>query len=249
MADIKQITDMLRGSQAKTAGETQAAKAQNENPTMDRSNQLQEIEMSTDQNEQLLLNGKFEGDPGQSLEGDIGLDLDTIRLPQDFGASGGVKKLVTTVPLRKPNKSLFIRTHASFRMDVSLLKYGNENDLYLVMPGMISELGEFPKAHRVVLATDRTNTPFIWPLTLPDPDHPNMWHTSAMEADVVAQSQWIRVESNKNLGAYEIFVAQGQLSAPTWPEMPWNQLVSIAFKQKIIDSPDHVVAQKLRGEV
>jgi hypothetical protein len=46
-----------------------------------------------------------------------------------------------------------------------------------------------------------------------------------------------------------MFVAQGQLSEPIWPDVPWNQLVSIAFKQKIIDSPDHVVAQKLRGEL
>lgn len=70
-----------------------------------------------------------------------------------------------------------------------------------------------------------------------------------MEADVVAQKQWIRVEANKNLGAYDIFVAQGQLSAPNWPDMPWNHLVSIAFKQKIIDSSEHVVVQKLRGEL
>ena len=30
-------------------------------------------------------------------------------------------------------------------MDVSLLKYGTENDLYLVMPSMIAELEELPK--------------------------------------------------------------------------------------------------------
>ena len=59
------------------------------------------------------------GNTEKSPEGDIDFDLDAIRLPQDFGASSGVKKLLTTVPVRKPNKSLFIRTHAEFRMDVS----------------------------------------------------------------------------------------------------------------------------------
>ena len=180
------------------------------------------------------------GNTEKSPEGDIDFDLDAIRLPQDFGVSSGVKKLLTTVPVRKPNKSLFIRTHAEFRMDVSLLKYGTENDLYLVMPSMIAELEELPKPHRLVLAIDRTNTPFIWPLAHPDPDHPLLWHSSAMEADVEAQARWIRVGADKNLGAYVMSVAQGQLSEPVWPDVPWNQLVSIAFKQKIIDSPDHV---------
>ena len=70
-----------------------------------------------------------------------------------------------------------------------------------------------------------------------------------MEADVEAQASWIRIEANKNSGAYVMFAAQGQLSEPIWPDVPWNQLVSIAFKQKITDSPDHLIAQKLRGEL
>ena len=248
MDPVKQITEMLRDNQSQVREATPQVKTTLENLTADQSPFSQEKVMSQEQNSKQLIETPA-GNTEKSPEGDIDFDLDAIRLPQDFGASSGVKKLLTTVPVRKPNKSLFIRTHAEFRMDVSLLKYGTENDLYLVMPGMIAELEELPKPHRLVLAIDRTNTPFIWPLAHPDPEHPLHWHSSAMEADVEARARWIRIEANKNLGAYVMFVAQGQLSEPIWPDVPWNQLVSIAFKQKIIDSPDHVVAQRLRGEL
>ena len=65
-----------------------------------------------------------------------------------------------------------------------------------------------------------------------------------MEADVFARESWVRMQSNQSLGAYEIFQAQGQLSEPAWPE-----LVKKAFRKKIIDAADHVVLEKLRGEL
>jgi hypothetical protein len=34
-----------------------------------------------------------------------------LRLPQGFAAATGVKKLLTTVPVRKPIKESFVRTH------------------------------------------------------------------------------------------------------------------------------------------
>ena len=51
-------------------------------------------------------------------------DLDAIRLSQNFGESSSIKKLLTTVPVRKPNRTQFFRTHPDHRLDVMLLKYG-----------------------------------------------------------------------------------------------------------------------------
>ena len=38
-------------------------------------------------------------------------DLSKLRLTQDFVETGGVKKLLTTVPVRKPAPQDFIRVH------------------------------------------------------------------------------------------------------------------------------------------
>ena len=42
---------------------------------------------------------------------DNSFDLDKLRIPQDFQATAGVKKVLTVVPVRKPNRQDFIRVH------------------------------------------------------------------------------------------------------------------------------------------
>ena len=176
-------------------------------------------------------------------------DLDAIRLSQNFGESSGIKKLLTTVPVRKPNRTQFFRTHPDHRLDVMLLKYGETDDPYIVMPQLRAKVEHLAKPYRLVLTVDRGGTVFIWPLAIPDEERPLDWHSSAMEADAFARESWVRIQSNRSLGAYEICEAQGQLSEPTWPEENWPELVKVAFRRKIIDASDHVVLRKLRGEL
>ena len=185
----------------------------------------------------------------QLTEGPEEFDLDAIRLSQNFGESSGIKKLLTTVPVRKPNRTQFFRTHPDHRLDVMLLKYGETDDPYIVMPQLRAEVEHLAKPYRLVLTVDRGGTVFIWPLAILDEERPLDWHSSAMEADAVASESWVRIKSNQALGAYEIFEAQGQLSEPTWPEETWRELVKVAFQRKIIDASDHVVLRKLRGEL
>ena len=40
-----------------------------------------------------------------------GFDLEALRVSQDFVKDSGVKKLLTTVPVRKPNRQDFVREH------------------------------------------------------------------------------------------------------------------------------------------
>ena len=51
-----------------------------------------------------------------------------------------------------------------------------------------------------------------------------------------------------DLGAYEIFAAIGTIPDPVWPESPFNELLRIAFRDRIIDDPEHPVVKRLRGQ-
>jgi hypothetical protein len=51
------------------------------------------------------------------------------------------------------------------------------------------------------------------------------------------------------LGAYDVFQAQGHLSEPEWPQLPFGELLRIAFRDRYISTPDHPVLRRLRGEV
>jgi hypothetical protein len=54
-----------------------------------------------------------------------------------------------------------------------------------------------------------------------------------------------------NLGANEIFEAsdQNKMPEPEWPELGFWELIKIAFRDHLVDSIDHPVVKRLRGQV
>lgn len=51
-------------------------------------------------------------------------------------------------------------------------------------------------------------------------------------------------------GGYLMQVALGPLPEPEWPtDQSFKDIVKIAFRSYYIDSPDHVVLRRLRGEI
>ena len=85
---------------------------------------------------------------------------------------------------------------------------------------------------------------------MPGPDGKiDAWGRTALEAAKLAQEGWVRVTANMSLGAYEVFKATGDIPEPEWPETPFRELLRVSFKDKLIDTLDHPVLRKLRGEV
>jgi hypothetical protein len=74
------------------------------------------------------------------------------------------------------------------------------------------------------------------------------WNRSALEAAQVAMKKWVRVQSNRSLGAYEIYEAAAPWGDPEWPDVQFKDLLKIAFKDRLIDTADHPVLKRLRGE-
>lgn len=175
-------------------------------------------------------------------------DFSRFRLSQNFGSVSGVRKKLTTVPVRKPNKTQFVRGHPANKLDTMLLKYGdNGEDLYLVDPDAIQEVEDLAKPYRLAQAIDRQNNVFIWPFAIPDDTRPLNWHLSALEAAGNAELEWTRMQANMSLVACDIFAAEEIMDEPKWPELSMNELLEIALKNKIIDRPDHLVLLQLRG--
>jgi hypothetical protein len=60
-------------------------------------------------------------------------------------------------------------------------------------------------------------------------------------------TKWVRMKANMALGAYELFLAESKIPDPTWPDLPFSELYRIAFKDRLINVPDHPVIRRLRG--
>jgi hypothetical protein len=181
-------------------------------------------------------------------------DPAALRLSQDFAAGLGVKKALLTVPARKPERTWFVRVHPSedYRLQTAALELKDERELYLVAPALWPELStEVALSPRALFtAINRQGNLFLWTLRLPGADGKfDDWGRSALEAAQMAQEHWVRVTSNTNLGAYEVYQATGDLPEPVWPEEPFGKLLEVAFKGRYIDSLDHPVLRRLRGEV
>lgn len=181
-------------------------------------------------------------------------DPETLRLSQDFGENFGVKKLTTTVPVRKPTKESFVRTHAdeSYRLETRILELKDERENYLVDPSLWGHLsGESTFGPRLLQTSmTRQGVLFLWPIRLPGIDGKvDSWNQSAMEAAALAQGKWIRLSANMQLGGYDVFQATGVLPDPEWPALTLGEILRLAFKDHRIDSIDHPVLRKLRGEI
>jgi hypothetical protein len=179
-------------------------------------------------------------------------DPEALRLSQDFAALADVKPILATVPVRKPNKQDYVRVHPSeaYQLTTALLELKDERENYLVAPDLRHELfGELVPV-TIFTAITRQGVVFLWSCRLPDETgRSNPWHDSALEAAERAKNKWTRIAADMSLGAYRIWEASGELPEPEWPEQSLRDLLAIAFKGRYIDTHDHAVLKRLRGEV
>jgi hypothetical protein len=177
-------------------------------------------------------------------------DLSNLRLSQSFIETARVKKLCTTVPVRKPNPQDWVRVHpgSEYRDNFAVIELKDEREEYVVATPLIPELiGEL--VNKTLYTTiNRQGVLFLWPVRLPDPDGRQLdWHRSAREAAETAMKRWVRFKANKSLGAYDIFETEVCHSDPVWPELSFQEIIRIAFRDRLITSMDHPVIKRLRG--
>jgi hypothetical protein len=73
------------------------------------------------------------------------------------------------------------------------------------------------------------------------------WHRSAIAAASLAERQWIRIRANQPNGAYDIYAAEAAIPDPEWPPVPFQELLRIAFKDRLVNTLEHAVIKRLRG--
>lgn len=183
-------------------------------------------------------------------------DPAALRVEMDL-ESLGVKKLLTTVKVMRPAPTWFVRVHPDpdYSVPAWLLDLKDEQDgVYFVDSRIVPTLaGESAlKRKQLFTAITRNGDPFLWPVNLPGDDgRLDDWSRSAQEAAIEARKHWLRLQSNRKAGYYDCWIApdNAQIPEPKWPDLTLRELLKIAFRDRLIDSYDHVVLRKLRGEL
>ena len=199
-----------------------------------------------------------DGNRSAGLRSDPFADLAGLRLGQDFVSELGLAKPIALIPVKKPSKTAFIRVHPdeAFRLQTAVIELRDEGEVYLVAkplwPHLANESAFMPKLILLYIARPG-DVVGLWVVRLPGADgRIDPYNQSALTiALTVATKSWTRVTANKHLGAYDCVVAPAGPSwgEPLWPNLTFQEILRIAFKDKIIESLDHPVLKRLRGEM
>jgi hypothetical protein len=195
-----------------------------------------------------------EGAPAAEAAALDPFDPARLRLPQDHAVASGVKKALTTVRVRKPDKSWFVRAHPDpqYRLQTYVLELKEDREVYLVAPALWQKLAAEPtfKPKLFVTAINRQGDLFLWDISLPRSDGKrDDWSRSSLDAAERATKRWVRVVANMSNGAYDLYEASAQLSEPEWPDTPFKEILRLGFRDYYIGSLDHPKVRQLRGEV
>ena len=154
--------------------------------------------------------------------------------------------------VRRPGGHTFVRVHPSsdYRFPVDLIEVPDEEESYLISSNEVSAaLDEVRKPCMLYTAITRQGNVFLWPVKLPRSGKKLVaWHTSATEAAEKGMKDWVRVNADMELGAYKITVARGAIPEPEWPNLTFEELLEIAFRDRIVSSLSHPLVPRYLGD-
>jgi hypothetical protein len=167
-------------------------------------------------------------------------DPAALRISGDAEIS--TEKVLTAVPVRKPKKDEFFVERES---DL-------DRQVYVVVPSCADALPEVIRRSRLFTCISRRGTMFLWPARLPSESGSGSgqrWAETALKIAEQAESLWVRMWGDLDLGGYAMIRAKGNLAEPKWPDKTFAELLRIAFESRIVDRPDHDLIRELNGEL
>jgi hypothetical protein len=158
------------------------------------------------------------------------------------------REIVSSIPVRKPKNNEFVRVSPDNSLTTIVFEDKNEGETYFVAPEIRPLMIAGAATKMLVLAVNQTGAPFIWPVPIDDEfSRKNSWNESARAAYHQAKTQWVKVVGDRGAGHYRIYIAEGELPPPRWPDKPFAELLAIAFNNRKIDREDHPIIKAMRG--
>ena len=158
-------------------------------------------------------------------------------------------KMTLTASAGKPNRGTYFRVNPDphFSMISSGLK-ADDGSLYLVTDIVRDALRDEVTYYQLHTTMTRAGGLGIWHISMPGTaGRMTDWTRSALEAANMAMKDWIRIRANMSIGAYEVHRLLVTIPEPEWPDLTYEEILNLAFKDRIITSIDHPLVRQLRG--
>jgi hypothetical protein len=194
--------------------------------------------------------GTVETDP--RVDQALGIFSDLARLEVSPTAMIAAEEILSCIPVRKPKNNEFVRVSPD-HPPLTTVIYADkeEGEFYFVIPGMRAQLIAGVTIKTLVLTVNQMGAPFIWPVpaTGDESSRKDTWNESHRAAYQQAKSKWTKMVADRVTKMYRLYLAAGELPAPKFPDKPWNELLALAFNNRMIDNPEHPVVKAMRGYI
>jgi len=173
-------------------------------------------------------------------------DLDALRIVDPANLAGDIEHL-TYIAVRKPKRDEYFRTSPEPALSLVTAVWTDEEtrEVHLVAPAARGAMAESCRAVWLILCQSRAGTNFLWPVTADS--RARGWAESARGAAILGQRRWVKIRGDLAGGAYVVLEAANQSGEPNWPDLPLTELLKLAFRDRVIDTPDHAVVRRLQG--
>ena len=113
----------------------------------------------------------------------------------------------------------------------------------------LSNMLERSRDRQLRLAVTVQGAVFLWETAMRGEEtNSNQWILSAWNAQDTALDKWIRVVANRQSASYDVMSSESDLGEPVYPEEQFEEILRVAFRGKVIETRDHLILKKLRGE-
>jgi len=224
-------------------------------PSSPNSEPVNRMEASEPAREPDQINSLFEGAPKVASVPKMPSPEELWVDPEKLATGTTVKKIITVIPLRRPEVHEFFRIHPDpvWERPLVLLenKLENQNAIYVVAPGLVNDLQTYGVKYRMAYLFPTMTLQqafFLMPVSVPGWDgRKSDWSTTAYDAAQNAKTKWTKRMAGN--GMYLLFEAEDLHPEPKWLDnMSPTYIYGIAFRDgRIIDHIEHPVIKKLRG--
>jgi hypothetical protein len=165
-------------------------------------------------------------------------------------AAAGVRRVLTELSVRAPDRSWWARCHPTHWFQARVIELKDEGETYLVLPHLNHLLVGEPcwKLKSFHLAVNMQGKAFLWAVRRPEDDKdPDKWMRAPLEAVRLAVKQWVRIAWNDMTRQHDVNTCESD-AEPEWPDLDMESLNRLAFKGFIMDKSDHPVLRRLKGQ-
>jgi hypothetical protein len=163
---------------------------------------------------------------------------------QQFGLSGRVY-------VGKPQPARYVRAYRNneFAHEFGFVYDQTGDQQYLVLPDLIDEIGVDVRMRKLFTLVDWHGDVWLWPLLTSDGrGRTDPYTRSAHEAIEAAYEEWVRLIVIGGTNKITVMPSADRHIDPTWPA-DYYDAIRKGFTGRVIDSLDHPVVRRLRGQI